>query len=1299
MNAEEIINSKIEETKKSKKKDLRLHVSKYRIEYLPDEVCELDFLESLDVSGNKIHDFPIGFFNRVKLKKLIIKNNQLFNIPNSVFLLDSIEYLDVSNNELLVISDDILRLNNLKYLDVSHNKIYQLPEAIGCLDNLETLIISHNQLEGLPDSICNMTKLKIFTANNNMINNIPENFNNLYELEELELSNNRLVSFDNEISGLEKLFELNLIKNNIRNVPSCINELIGLRVLKMSFNNVYELPDNLYDLVHLEHLDLSNNYISYVSDRIGCLVNLKILDIAVNLISSIPDRICDLIGLRSLNISRNKLKKLPEALGNLTELRVLNIGTNELTEIPEYISRCNNLEVFSAGNNHILSFPVWISELKCLHTLNMNYNKLTEIGNSLSVLRNLKNLNLEGNNLVEFPQCIFKMRSLTSVNLSRNNIRFLKSDFSLMNNLKILNISDNEITELSGFGLNVSKLRTLDLRGNNISVPDEILDGYNNADRIVKYIHDLEVSKLSFDPRFGVKQLDEAKVIFVGEAKNGKTSLLKRLRSMPFSINEVKTDGIDIARWDIEIEDRMVRLNVWDLGGQEIYHATHQFFLTERTLYVLVLNSRQSESQNRLDYWLKTIRSLAKDAPILIVQNHYEENPQELNRKLLKEKYPTIKFFAQTSCVDPAYGISHLLECIKGSISDLLMYKKEIPGKYFQVKNKIEETRKDMMSYDEYEKICQNEGLEDKESQRVLIRLLHELGTILNFNDFRLEDTNVLNPKWVTEGVYRILDYGPLRSAKNAILKPEMLNEILPLDLYPRNRQRFIVQIMEKFELCFHRNQYDEWLVPELLLPEEPDYTGEFTDSLSFEYHYDFLPSSILPRLIVRTHHYQQLYTWLNGVVVEDDMNCARIRADVDDKKILIEVSGAINTRRDLLSKIRDQFSHIHYTMQGMNVEGMIPIPGYPNVKPVPYAFMLQLEDALEETFRWEGIPNRINVSNMLNGIEYKRSRNYKSKNDREDVILRNSEKKLAVWDFDREFEAISGFCDGYSDNSRYIKELSRVVANSKMIPFVGAGLSFQAGIKLWIPALESFYEQSEDSLTPRQAREFGTARTRFALEEAAQILWDAMGEKWFNDRIKAHFGKDVLPVSNIKSLDVSILPAIALGPVITTNFDALLENVYGDFDIDRDVVLGDYGVDKVLDRFDSNQHFLVKLHGDADESAGRILTKLQYDRAYNDSVSKLPTLLRAIFSSRRPLLFIGCSLETDRTVEELRKVGLQMHNAYHFALLKAPVDEGERRKRQNYLVGQLGIQPIWMRDYDDIRPILEFLAKVRNAG
>lgn len=83
--------------------------------------------------------------------------------------------------------------------------------------------------------------------------------------------------------------------------------------------------------------------------------------------------------------------------------------------------------------------------------------------------------------------------------------------------------------------------------------------------------------------------LQEAKMLIVGEGGSGKTSLLRRLyqKNRPLPEENESTKGIEIHYHDFKMPDGSnFRLNVWDFGGQEIYHATHQFFLTKRSLYV-----------------------------------------------------------------------------------------------------------------------------------------------------------------------------------------------------------------------------------------------------------------------------------------------------------------------------------------------------------------------------------------------------------------------------------------------------------------------------------------------------------------------------------------------------------------------------------------------------------------------------------------------------------------------------------------------------------------------------------------
>jgi internalin A len=76
------------------------------------------------------------------------------------------------------------------------------------------------------------------------------------------------------------------------------------------------------------------------------------------------------------------------------------------------------------------------------------------------------------------------------------------------------------------------------------------------------------------------------------------------------------------------------------LGGQEIMHATHQFFLTRRSLYLLVLSGREGGADQDAEYWLKLVESFGGESPVLVVLNKQREHPCEVNQRQLHGKYP-----------------------------------------------------------------------------------------------------------------------------------------------------------------------------------------------------------------------------------------------------------------------------------------------------------------------------------------------------------------------------------------------------------------------------------------------------------------------------------------------------------------------------------------------------------------------------------------------------------------------------------------------------------------------------------
>jgi internalin A len=668
----------------------------------------------------------------------------------------------------------------------------------------------------------------------------------------------------------------------------------------------------------------------------------------------------------TLDLSGQGLTTLPAEIGQLTNLSVLDLGGNQLTTLPAVIGQLTNLSQLYLRNNQLTTLPAVIGQLTNLSVLDLGGNQLTTLPAVIGQLTNLSVLDLSDNQLTTLPAVIGQLTNLSVLDLSDNQLTTLPAVIGQLTNLSQLYLENNQLTTLPQQIQRLTKLEKLDLRGESngkLQIPPEILgSSWNDLGKpsnILNYYFSLQTEKK--------KPLNEAKVLLVGQGSVGKTSLVKRLLEDCYDSQERKTEGINIRNWEISINGQSIRLNMWDFGGQEIMHATHQFFLTKRSLYLLVIDARIDERHNELEYWLQIIESFGGDSPIIIVGNKIDQHPLDLGQGELKKKYPAIKDIVPVSC-QTGEGLERLQSVITKQIAGLEHIYDVLPESWFKVKTRLEQIEKDYIPYSEYESLCQEENIGNATSQTTLIELLHRLGIILNFCDDRhLGEMGVLNPEWVTNGVYKILNDNRLMTQCQGIMDDTELKRILNDPRYPQNKQSFIVEMMQKFELCFPLEDR-RFLIPDLL-PKEERATGDWEDILAFQYHYNVLPSSIISRFIVRMHHHSDQKTWWrSGIVLKNQGNRALIKSDREDRKIFISISGSLSTRRELLAMIRSQFDAIHQTIKGLVAKEKVAIPGYPN-HVVDYQTLVEYErqglriipDGLQESF---------DPRQLLDGIE-----------------------------------------------------------------------------------------------------------------------------------------------------------------------------------------------------------------------------------------------------------------------------------------------------------------------------------------
>ncbi|MDP3718620.1 MAG: COR domain-containing protein [Acidobacteriota bacterium] len=661
--------------------------------------------------------------------------------------------------------------------------------------------------------------------------------------------------------------------------------------------------------------------------------------------------------IKSLDLSDAHLSFLPAAVGKLASLESLNVSENAIGTLPSAVFDLSNLQ-----------------ELRC------NGCDLTEISSDLSRLNTLRVLDLGDNGLLNVPNEIGRLRGLESLNLRNNGLTQLPDGIASLAKLKYLDLANNGLTNLPEGLSDLRLLERLDLRGNALSIPPEMLQHTDDPSSIVDYYFTHEHESR--------RSLNEAKILLVGQGSVGKTSLLKRLVHNAFAIDEPKTEGINIQAWAAEGSDNTptIRLNLWDFGGQEIMHATHQFFLTRRSLYLLVLDSRNSDADNRLEYWLRIIQSFGGESPVVIVGNKIDQQPLDIDQTTLRAKYRQIKAVVEVSC-QTGKGIPALRQTISRLVAELPHVNDKLPVSWFDIKTKMEQLEVDFMSHADYQQVCSDHGVSRRKSQDTLLRFLHDLGLVLNFKDDpRLEDTNILKPTWVTGGVYTILNSNELFHSRG-VLQVDRLDTILDAARYPQRKHLFIIDVMRKFELCFDfEGQRDrKVLIPALLSRTEP-YTGEWDDCLVFQYTYNVLPASVISRFIVRTHAYIHEGTvWRTGVMLahvvalpasleakpQSAINFyAIVRANLEDRYIDIRVRGnPADDRRLLLEIIRSNMEAIHETIPGLQVQEKLSVAGEDGVV-VDYQHLLTLRSMRIRMIVPEGSDRSVSVNDLLKQVE-----------------------------------------------------------------------------------------------------------------------------------------------------------------------------------------------------------------------------------------------------------------------------------------------------------------------------------------
>jgi internalin A len=730
-------------------------------------------------------------------------------------------------------------------------------------------------------------------------------------------------------------------------------------------------------LTSLTSLDLNSTPVSD-TEPLSRLTNLTSLDLRYTPVSD-TEPLGRLTNLTSLHLSYTRVSDT-EPLSRLTSLTSLDLNSTPVSDT-EPLSRLTNLTSLDLSSTQVSDTEPF-SRLTNLTSLDLSSTKVSDT-EPLSRLTNLTSLDLDG----------------TPV----SNIEPL----SRLMNLASLYLSNCQLSQLPVSLLALPNLRTLWLYGNPIE-PKEVLgdDRFSNCLEAVRaHVADCER---------GAQSDRELKLILIGNGRVGKSSLIKRLIHNAFDPDESSTHGIRLERWDVELVGEPARVNVWDFGGQDIYHGTHALFLKSRAVFLIVwdrdteLNPAgcYSEGDLRFEhlplaYWLEYVRTASPGSPVIVVQTKCDDgqgHPPPADVASL----PNVTFSAKT-----AQGRDILLAHLKQMFANELSHhaahtigigrwnvKQTIRGYQDadEARPPAERTHR-TITHAHFVELCQREG--DKVSSPTeLLRYLHNTGVVY-YQPELFEGAIILDQRWAIEAIYCIYDRRrtyPVLRRKHGRFKLSDLNDLSWAEAgFSASEQKLFVSFMQSCSICFqisgHREKDPEFIAPELL-PDRDTVEDEIAlrratadddQSVQLRGQYRFLHQGVTRRLtarIGRLFRTDGVY-WQDGLIFRsaEHRGVAQIEwrrklaGDPARGEHLVQVWGS--GRRELLNVLRTELRRLHegelHVREFASVDGQqwIDLEKLPDANRIgqivaqsgqvidvaPFRFLLQRDEA---TLDWQ---------------------------------------------------------------------------------------------------------------------------------------------------------------------------------------------------------------------------------------------------------------------------------------------------------------------------------------------------------
>lgn len=799
-----------------------------------------------------------------------------------------------------------------RFLELSHVGLDDLPEEVFDLVDLEGFVAG--------DVWCDMALLYASYAQwnvsrsdgqRNRLQRLPMHIARLRKLRYLHLGGNPIASAE-QLAELRNLTSLNLSHTEIISAEPLAG-LTNLTSLNLSHTKITSLRP-LAGLTRLANLKLRCTKTASTEPLAG-LTNLTSLDLSGTEITS-TEPLASLPNLRFLDLGETKIRSV-QPLAGLTNLTCLHLHLTEIASV-EPLAELTELTTLVLFDTNVRSVEP-LAGLRNLTFLSLSHTKVSSV-DSLGQLSKLVELDLAGTEITS-AQSLTQLTNLRSLVMPNCRLARLPRGLIELPRIEYLVLSNNPIEDC----------------------PREVLAHGNCLEAVRAHYSDRDQ---------GATADRELKMILLGNGRVGKTSVVNRLLHNRFDQSELSTHGIRLEAWCPNLADGPARINVWDFGGQDIYHGTHALFLKGRAVFLIVWD-RQTEGQIRycedgldfehfpLQYWLDYVRAVLPGAPVVVVENKCDEGrggraPVDL------QGLATVSFSAKEG---------HGRETLRALLQEIFEREMAHDGQFeigvgrWHVKQTLRalqeqdelrplaERRYRTITRQRFAQLCTAQQGKVSSADE-LLRFLHDTGVVY-YQAGLFNNQIILDQRWAADAVYTIFHrqkcLRQLRERHGRFKRSTLHDLVWGDEGFTFEEQKLFISFMESCSICFQINwdaEGPEYIAPELLpqrqhLEREIDRwrrAADSSESFHFCYRHRFLHQGVMQQFMVRVGRMfrEAALYWKDGLLLESpdrragaEIQCrTKMEGDPARGEIAICVWGS--GYRALVNQLRNEFDRLH---------------------------------------------------------------------------------------------------------------------------------------------------------------------------------------------------------------------------------------------------------------------------------------------------------------------------------------------------------------------------------------------------